>query len=111
MSLAHESCVACLPRSKAVVEPELSQLLAQLVGWGVEESSGISTLVRRYQFSDFATALAFTNKIGEIAEKENHHPSITLEWGTVTLRWWTHSINGLHRNDFIMAARSNESYG
>jgi 4a-hydroxytetrahydrobiopterin dehydratase len=54
--------------------------------------------------------LEFTNKIGSIAEVENHHPLIITEWGKVTLDWWTHKIGGLHKNDFIMAARSDELY-
>jgi 4a-hydroxytetrahydrobiopterin dehydratase len=65
-------------------------------------------LEKVYAFPDFAKALAFTNRVGELAESENHHPAILTEWGRVTITWWTHKIKGLHRNDFIMAARTDE---
>lgn len=62
-------------------------------------------LERVFKFNDFAAALAFTNKVGALAEEQDHHPLIITEWGRVTIQWWTHVIKGLHRNDFIMAAR------
>jgi len=67
-------------------------------------------LERAYKFKDFIAALAFTNKVGEIAEMEDHHPAILTEWGQVTLTWWTHTVKGLHLNDFIMAAKSDSVY-
>lgn len=63
-----------------------------------------------FKFKDFAEALAFTNKVGQIAEEEGHHPSILTEWGGVTVTWWTHKIKGLHRNDFIMAAKNGSPF-
>jgi 4a-hydroxytetrahydrobiopterin dehydratase len=63
-------------------------------------------LERAFKFKDFAEALAFTIKVGEIAEAEGHHPALLTEWGRVTVTWWTHKIRGLHRNDFIMAAKT-----
>ena len=59
---------------------------------------------------DFAEALEFTNDVGAIAEEEGHHPAILTEWGRVTVTWWTHKIRGLHRNDFIMAAKTDQIY-
>ena len=70
------------------------------------ERDGIKRLERVFKFKDFAEALAFTNKVGQIAEEEGHHPSILTEWGRVTVTWWTHKIKGLHRNDFIMATKT-----
>ena len=64
-----------------------------------------------YKFKNFVQALEFTNKVGAIAEEENHHPLIIKEWGRVTLQFWTHKIGGLHKNDFIMAAKTDELYG
>jgi 4a-hydroxytetrahydrobiopterin dehydratase len=61
-------------------------------------------------YKNFVEALHFTNKVGELAETEGHHPSLLTEWGKVTVTWWTHKINGLHRNDFIMAAKTDELY-
>jgi 4a-hydroxytetrahydrobiopterin dehydratase len=59
-----------------------------------------------FTFNDFAGALAFTNRVGALAEAEGHHPAILTEWGKVTVTWWTHAISGLHRNDFIAAAKT-----
>lgn len=70
------------------------------------KKDGIKRLEKSFKFKDFAEALAFTNKVGKIAEKEGHHPDILTEWGRVTVSWWTHKIKGLHRNDFIMAAKT-----
>jgi 4a-hydroxytetrahydrobiopterin dehydratase len=67
---------------------------------------GIPRLERQYRFRSFVDALAFTNRVGEIAEAEGHHPAILTEWGRVTVSWWTHKIRGLHRNDFVMAAKT-----
>ena len=60
--------------------------------------------------ADFAGAIAFTNRVADLAEAEGHHPAIITEWGRVTIRWWTHAIGGLHKNDFIMAARTDKLY-
>src|SRR4029434_3522610 len=72
----------------------------------LRERYGINRLERLYKFSNFAEALTFTNKVGELAEAEAHHPALLTEWGRVTVAWWTHKIRGLHRNDFIMAAKT-----
>jgi 4a-hydroxytetrahydrobiopterin dehydratase len=72
----------------------------------VVEKNGIKRLEKSFKFKDFAEALAFTNKVGKMAEKEGHHPDILTEWGKVTVSWWTHKINGLHKNDFVMAAKT-----
>jgi 4a-hydroxytetrahydrobiopterin dehydratase len=74
------------------------------------EMEGVKRLERAYKFKNFREALEFTNQVGEIAEQEDHHPLIQIEWGKVTLNWWTHVIGGLHRNDFIMAAKSDRLY-
>ncbi len=68
------------------------------------ERDGIANLERVFRFRNFAEALAFTNRIGALAEEEGHHPAILTEWGRVTVSLWTHKIHGLHRNDFVMAA-------
>lgn len=67
-------------------------------------------LERVYPFKNYAQALAFTNQVAALAEQEDHHPRLTLEWGKVTVAWWTHAIGGLHRNDLIMAARTEQAY-
>jgi 4a-hydroxytetrahydrobiopterin dehydratase len=74
--------------------------------WSVVEKDGIKRLEKSFKFKDFAQALAFTNKVGEIAKIEGHHPDILTEWGKVTVSWWTHKIKGISKNDFIMAAKT-----
>jgi 4a-hydroxytetrahydrobiopterin dehydratase len=105
-SLAGERCVACRPGAPPVAEAEIRQLAPQVPRWAVVERDGIRRLERLFTFQDFATALAFTNRVGAIAEQEGHHPALLTEWGRVTVTWWTHAIRGLHRNDFIMAAKT-----
>jgi len=78
--------------------------------WQIVERDGIKRLERVFKFKEFAEALAFTNRVGAPAEEENHHPALLTEWGKVTVTWWTHKIRGLHRNDFIMAAKTGRLY-
>ena len=105
--LLREKCVACRRDAPLVTDDELAALRQQVPDWRIEEQeAGIPRLVRVFRFPDFAGALAFTNRIGRIAEEADHHPAILTEWGRATVSWWTHTIKGLHRNDFIMAART-----
>ncbi len=76
--------------------------------WKVVEDGGVKKLQRTFKFKNFAQALAFTNAVGEIAEEEGHHPVIELTWGRATVTWYTHKIKGLHQNDFVMAAKTDE---
>ena len=85
---------------------ESEVLLQQLPGWALVEREGVLQLERQYAFKDFAEALAFTNQVGALAEAEDHHPALLTTWGQVTVTWWSHSLGGLHDNDFIMAART-----
>ena len=109
--LANEKCEVCRADSPRVTDGEAQQLLRELPQWGIVEQEGVPRLQRVFTFKDFVTALAFTNKVGRIAEEAQHHPLIITEWGRVTVQWWTHSIGGLHRNDFILAARTSELVG
>jgi 4a-hydroxytetrahydrobiopterin dehydratase len=93
-----------------VTEAEIAELHPQVSEWAIVEEEGIKKLSRLFRFDDFAQALAFTNALGELAEDEAHHPALLTEWGRTTVTWWTHKIKGLHRNDFIMAAKTDELY-
>ena len=104
--LSQIKCVACRVGEPTITPDEITKLRPQVPGWSIGDRDGINRLERVFRFKDFAEALAFTNKVGEIAEEEGHHPSILTEWGKVTVTWWTHKIKGLHRNDFIMAAKT-----
>lgn len=104
--LTTQKCTACRADAPAVTDAEKAEMLQQIPDWEIEDRNGIPTLVREYKFDDFVKALAFTNRVGEIAEEAGHHPAITTEYGKVTVAWWTHKILNLHRNDFIMAAKT-----
>ena len=111
LNLASAKCVACRGGEPTLTAAEIDELLPHIQQWDVKEVAGMKRLSKTFKFKNFAEALAFTNKVGAIAEEEDHHPLIVTEWGKVTLQWWTHKIGGLHRNDFIMAAKSDEIYG
>ena len=103
-------CVACRKGEPTVTEAEMAEFLPQVSQWRVVEIDGIQRLERVFTFPNFVEALAFTNKVGEIAEAAGHHPALLTEWGKTTVTWWTHKIRGLHRNDFIMAAKTDKLY-
>ena len=104
----------CMPWSEGaglMSQSEIKELLEFIPDWEVTTDEGISRLQRTFTFKDFKSAIAFTNQVGELAEAEQHHPKLVTEWGKVTIIWWTHSVKGLHRNDFIMAVKTNELKG
>ncbi len=103
-------CTPYQDGEQALREGEIAVLYPQVAKWEIVERDGIQRLERAFKFPDFAQALAFTNQVGELAEAENHHPAILTEWGKVTVTWWTHKVHGLHRNDFIAAAKTDRFY-
>lgn len=108
LSQAH--CEACRADAPLVSDEELAKLIKQIPDWAPEVRDGIMQLERVFGFDNFVEALDFTNRVGELAEAEGHHPALLTEWGRVTVTWWSHKIKGLHRNDFIMAARTDQLY-
>ncbi len=108
--LVQMKCVACRKDAPQVTEEEIAEVLPEVPEWKLVERESIKRLERIYSFNNFAGALSFTNKVGELAEGEGHHPALLTEWGKVTVTWWTHKIRGLHRNDFIMAAKTEQLY-
>lgn len=108
--LVEEKCVPCHGGVPPLNDDEIAQLLPEVPGWEVIEVENQKRLQRTFKFKDFANALDFTNRIGQIAEAEGHHPLMITEWGKVTVAWWTHAIGGLHRNDFIMAAKTSQIF-
>jgi 4a-hydroxytetrahydrobiopterin dehydratase len=109
MSDLHQmKCVACRKGEPALADDEIKQLHSQVPEWQIREVDGMKRLERVYTFKNFSQALEFTNKVGAIAEEEDHHPLIVTEYGRVTVDWWTHIIGGLHKNDFIMAAKTDQ---
>ncbi len=89
-------------------DEDLTVLLKQIPDWQPIVSNRVLQLQRVFAFQNFNRAMAFSNQVAELAEASGHHPAILTEWGKVTVTWWTHKINGLHRNDFILAARTDE---
>jgi 4a-hydroxytetrahydrobiopterin dehydratase len=89
-----------------VTDDEIRELTPQVPEWNLIKVDGVRRLERVFEFKNFAEALAFTVKVGEMAEAEGHHPAILTEWGRTTVTWWSHKIKGLHRNDFIAAAKT-----
>ena len=107
-NLTQERCVACRKDSPRVTDAEIAALQPQIPAWNIVEHNEIPSLERAYRLKNFAQALDFTNKVGVLAEEEGHHPALLTEYGKVTVVWWTHAIKGLHRNDFIMAAKTDQ---
>ncbi len=101
-----KTCEACRPGAPLASTDEIATAMLEIPDWQIIELDGIRRLSRCYAFKDFNEALSFTNRVGVIAEQQGHHPAILTEWGTVTVSWWSHKIKGLHINDFIMAART-----
>jgi 4a-hydroxytetrahydrobiopterin dehydratase len=104
------TCVACRPGEPTVSDEESREYLRQIPEWRITHTTDIPHLERTFTFPDFAGALAFTDRVGALAEKQGHHPALLTEWGRVTVSWWTHAIGGLHRNDFILAAQTDTLY-
>lgn len=108
--LVEQRCEACRKGAPYATEEEIDEFLPQIPEWSIVDVGGLKRLKRAFKFGNFADALAFTMKIGELAESERHHPALTTEWGKVTVTWFTKKIKGLHRNDFIMAAKTDRVY-
>jgi 4a-hydroxytetrahydrobiopterin dehydratase len=106
--LTQLKCIACRKGEPTVTQEEIAEFRPQVPDWEILEVDGVKRLEKVFKFDNFVHALAFTNKIGQLAEEEGHHPALLTEWGKVTVSWWTHKIKGLHRNDFIMAAKTDQ---
>ena len=100
--LADRRCVPCNKGTPALTQAEYEPLLSEVEDWEVIPGH---RLARDFRFKDFAQALAFVNRVGELAEAEGHHPDIRLAWGRVGIELWTHAIDGLSEADFVLAAK------
>ena len=109
--LSASNCVPCHGNEPALTSEEVEHLRPELPDWSLIEEEGVKRLERVFRFRNYRDAWAFTDKVAEAANEQDHHPLITLEWGKVTVQWWTHKIKGLHKNDFIMAAKTDVLYG
>lgn len=109
MNLSEKNCIPCKGGIPPLNLEQAQDLLPLTPGWALTHEG--TRLERRFTFINFAAALEFVNQIGNIAERENHHPDICFSWGYASVVFYTHKIGGLHENDFIMAAKTNELYG
>jgi 4a-hydroxytetrahydrobiopterin dehydratase len=105
MELSDKRCVPCRGGVPAMGAVEAGSLVSQVSGWTIEEET--KGIRRQFRFRNFAEAMRFATRVGEIAEAEGHHPDLSVGWGYCTVRFRTHSIGGLTENDFIMAAKVN----
>jgi len=108
--LTEQKCEACRVGAPSVTADEIKELQPQVADWKIIQEDGIPKLDRQFKFKNFKEAIAFSDEVGAAAEGEGHHPRITTEWGKVGVTWWTHKIKNLHRNDFIMAAKTDRIY-
>ena len=105
-----KTCVPCNSKTPQLNKIEISKLLEEVPLYELLEIENIQRISKTYNFKNYKEALAFTNDLAMIAEEENHHPQIILEWGQVKVTWWTHAISGLDTNDFVMANRTEELF-
>ncbi len=108
--ISQMKCAACRGDEPTLSEAGIAKYKPFIPDWRIVERDCIKRLERVFKFKDFAQALSFTNRVGALAEKEEHHPSILTEWGRVTITWFTHKIKGLHLNDFIMASQTDVAF-
>jgi 4a-hydroxytetrahydrobiopterin dehydratase len=106
LMLQDENCSSDYANMRPLNPAEVENLMAQIDGWEAVAVDGIQRLRKEFRFKNFRESLNFTNQVGRIAEEQDHHPAILTEWGKVVVTWWTHKVGGLHRNDFIMAAKT-----
>jgi len=109
-NLVYLKCEVCRVGAPKATVKEIEEFMQQLPHWKLTAERDVKKIERVYTFDDYTGAVNFTNRVAVLAEEEDHHPAIVLEWGKVSVTWWTHKIKGLHRNDFIMAAKSDQLY-
>lgn len=108
--LREGSCIPCRGGVPTLTREEVAALRPQVPHWQLAEKDGVPRILREFSFHDFKQALDFAVHVGELAEREQHHPDLHVSWGKVTVETWTHKIRGLHRNDFVLAAKTDSLY-
>ena len=105
--LSSQSCEACQIDAPKVPQDQIQILLSEINGWVLIEEP-INKIQKVFSFKSYKESVDFSNKVASLADDEDHHPQIVLEWGKVTVIWWSHKIEGLHKNDFICAAKTDK---
>lgn len=108
--LLQDKCESINENSKRLNKSEVDDFHQYASDWDIIDEDGIPHLIREFKFGDFTQALLFTDKVGSIAEEQDHHPRLVTEWGRVEVAWWTHAVEGLHKNDFLMALKVDDIY-
>ena len=106
--LSELNCRACNKNAELLTKNEIDQFLREIPGWEVIFEDGIQKLTQEFKTKNYKKSVSFTNEVAKLADEYNHHPQIVLEYSIVTVLWWTHTIEGLHKNDFIMAAKTSK---
>ena len=109
-NLSENKCEACSIDASVLTEQEINKFLLQIPSWTVHEEEGVKRLICSFAFPNYKNSVNFTNLVAKLAEEEDHHPEIVLEWGNVTVSWWSHKIKGLHTNDFICASKTDNLF-
>lgn len=108
MELKDRQCEACRKGAPLATEDQIAEMLPQIPEWSIIEEDGIKKLTRTFTFDNFSGALAFTARVGELADAIGHHPTLITEWGRVKVIFFSKKIKGLHVTDFIMAAKTDD---
>lgn len=108
--LENLKCEACRASEPPLDEDKIKEFLETIKDWQVKDVNGIKILEKDFKFPNFIKAVEFSNLVAEISEANGHHPELVVSWGRVVVKWWTHKIKGLHKNDFIMAAKTDKIY-
>ena len=108
--LSTQVCEACRADAPLLTQEEITSLMAEVEGWQITVEDNLQKLTRVFKTKNYTQSLCFTNAVSALAEEANHHPLIALEYASVTVQWWSHKIKGLHKNDFIMAAKTSELF-
>ena len=109
-NLIDMNCVSVRAGDPQASAEESAQYMQEVPDWEIIDVDGVSHLQRVYKFQNFVEALSFTNKVGALAEQQDHHPDIVLSWGLVKVTIWTHKIDGLTESDFYFAAKVEEAF-
>ncbi|MBN2716206.1 MAG: 4a-hydroxytetrahydrobiopterin dehydratase [Deltaproteobacteria bacterium] len=104
------TCGACSADAPSAPNIEKKQFRKEHPDWQFIEEDGVDKIRRAYSFENYTQSVNFTDEVAALAEFEDHHPSILLEWGRVTVCWWTHKIGGIHMNDLLMARETDHLY-
>jgi 4a-hydroxytetrahydrobiopterin dehydratase len=107
--LVNLKCIPCRGGVPPLEGTKIAELLPLVTGWEKITEDGYDKIRRKYKFKNFRKAMEFVNRVAAIAEEQGHHPDIYIEWNVVILTLWTHAIKGLHENDFIVAAKIDQS--